>query len=394
MSKINVRSFSNENEDGAPDIVGVSTFSSTAYFVPTKGTTAQRPSDHVEVGSIRFNTDTANLEYYRGHTIGWSQFELIDPELGGGTGSNTGLGTRAVLPGGSSSPDPQSESMSFVTISTLGNTQDFGDLAAGQNANAGLSSRTRGLSIGGSLASPVGRVNTIEFFTFASLGNAANFGDMTVVRAELGSTSNNVRGIAAGGSPGPSNVMEYVTITSTGNTVDFGDVAVAREGLSQGCISNGTRGIFIGGNSPTFINNIEFVTIMTTGNTSDFGDISFPNTRQAGCCSSTRGLFAGGYKESSPNTVNTIEFITIATTGNSSDFGDLTAVRSNLGGASSPTRGVFVGGGVTPNTVNTIDFVEIATLGNAVDFGDTDVAGSTNGVIRPTGTSSNGHGGL
>ena len=70
MSKINVRSFSNENEDGAPDIVGVSTLSATSYFVPTKGTTAQRPSDHVEVGSIRFNTDTANLEYYRGHTIG------------------------------------------------------------------------------------------------------------------------------------------------------------------------------------------------------------------------------------------------------------------------------------------------------------------------------------
>ena len=83
MSKINIRDFYNENEDGAPDIVGVSTFSSTAYFVPTKGTTAQRPSDHVEVGSIRFNTDTSNLEYYRGHTLGWSQFELIDPDLGG-----------------------------------------------------------------------------------------------------------------------------------------------------------------------------------------------------------------------------------------------------------------------------------------------------------------------
>ena len=26
MSKINVRSFSNENEDGAPDLVGISTF--------------------------------------------------------------------------------------------------------------------------------------------------------------------------------------------------------------------------------------------------------------------------------------------------------------------------------------------------------------------------------
>ena len=62
MSKINVRSFSNENEDGAPDLVGISTFSATSYFVPSKGNTAQRPSDHVEGGSIRFNTDTKNLE--------------------------------------------------------------------------------------------------------------------------------------------------------------------------------------------------------------------------------------------------------------------------------------------------------------------------------------------
>ena len=118
MSKINIRSFSNENDDGAPDIVGVSTFSSTAYFVPTKGTTAQRPSDHVEVGSIRFNTDTSNLEYYRGHTIGWSQFELIDPELGGGTGSNTGLGTRGIISGGHT--PSVTNVIQYITISTLG----------------------------------------------------------------------------------------------------------------------------------------------------------------------------------------------------------------------------------------------------------------------------------
>ena len=128
MSKINIRDFHNENEDGAPDIVGVSTFSSTAYFVPTKGTTAQRPSDHVEVGSIRFNTDTSNLEFYRGHTLGWSQFELIDPELGGGTGSNTGLGTRGIISGGHT--PSVTNVIQYITISTLGNSQDFGDLIA------------------------------------------------------------------------------------------------------------------------------------------------------------------------------------------------------------------------------------------------------------------------
>ena len=55
---------------------------------------------------------------------------------------------------------------------------------------------------------------------------------------------------------------------------------------------------------------------------------------------------------------------------------------------------MFAGGRPGPSAHNVINFVEIATTGNAVDFGDTDVAGATNGVIRPTGTSSNGHGGL
>ena len=84
----------------------------------------------------------------------------------------------------------------------------------------------------------------------------------------------------------------------------------------------------------------------------------------------------------------------IASTGDAADFGDLTSARYNCGGASSPTRGLFLGGQPGPNGVNIIDFVEIATLGNAADFGDTDVVGADNGVIRPTGTSSNGHGGL
>ena len=126
MSQINIRNLSNENDDGSPEIVGVSTFSATSFFVPPKGSTEERPSD-CEPGSIRFNTDTANLEYFRGKTIGWSQFELVTPNLGGGTGSNTGLGTRLLFMGGSGSTDV----IEFLTISTLGNTQDFGNLIAG-----------------------------------------------------------------------------------------------------------------------------------------------------------------------------------------------------------------------------------------------------------------------
>ena len=131
---------------------------------------------------------------------------------------------------------------------------------------------------------------------------------------------------------------------------------------------------------------------MSTGNSTDFCDLVAVMSRQANCCSSTRGLISGGQN---PATTNTIQFVTIATTGDSADFGDMTSERSNHGAASSPTRGLFVAGSnPSGNAVNVIDFVEIATTGNAADFGDTDVAGMTNGIIRPTGTSSNGHGGL
>ena len=123
MSQINIRNLSNENDDGSPEIVGVSTFSATSFFVPPKGSTAERPSD-CEPGSIRFNTDTANLEYFKGKTLGWRQFDLINPNLGGGTGSNTGLGTRGIFGGGTKTGSAVNE-IRFITVSTMGADQDF-----------------------------------------------------------------------------------------------------------------------------------------------------------------------------------------------------------------------------------------------------------------------------
>ena len=166
MSQINVRNLSNENDDGSPEIVGVSTFSATSFFVPPKGSTAERPSD-CEPGSIRFNTDTSNLEYFRGKTLGWSHFELVNPNLGGGTGSNTGLGTRMLTAGGFGSPS-DTDVIQFTTISTLGNSQDFGDLNEDLYSSAACSSRTRFVALGGYHA-PSNIRNTIQFNTFASV---------------------------------------------------------------------------------------------------------------------------------------------------------------------------------------------------------------------------------
>ena len=394
MSKINVRNFSNENNDGAPDMVGVTTFSATSYFVPTRGTTAQRPSDHVEVGSLRYNYDIKNLEYYRGNTIGWSQFDLIDPDLGGGTGSNTGTGTRGLIMGGFGGGDPTAEEIQFITISTLGDAQDFGELLQGsQAAFSGLGNRTDAFYAGGSQV-PAG-LNVIQKITVASTGNAVDYGDTTVGnRAGGAGLSNQIRAILAGGNVGSpaSNVIEYFSMIQSGNSIDFGDLSGAGEGL-EGSVNSSTRGLIYGVGSYG-ANTIEYITISTLGNSIDFGDLIQGVGDAAGGCNSTRGIIGGGLGPSPVNQTNIIQFVTIATLGNSQDFGDLTQNRNGFGAMSSSTRTVFAGGSVFPTHFNVMDKVEILTTGNAVDFGDLSNTGVTDGAIFHSNAVSNGHGGL
>ena len=379
MSKINVRSFSNENEDGAPDLVGITTFSATSYFVPTRGTTAQRPSDHVESGSIRFNTDTKNLEYYRGKTIGWSQFELIDPDLGGGTGSNTGLGTR-MLAGGGDTPS-YVNNIDFLTISTFGDAQDFGDLTTASTGAGGSASRTRGLFTNRRVSGSPAYTNEIDFVTIASTGNAQDFGDSTLANGYNRALSSQIRSLGLAYSS--VNTINYVTIATTGNAVDFGDQTGVLEG-GAACASS-TRGIVAGGGN---LANIDFVTIMTTGNAQDFGDLSAAATGGTGLSNSTRGVFKIGFQSSK---TNAMEFITIATKSNSTDFGDAVNLPYSLASGASPTRGIFAGGS-SPSSpypkTNVIQKIEILTQGDAVDFGDLNFGASHTAGLT------NGHGGL
>ena len=381
MSKINIRSFSNENEDGAPDLVGITTFSATSYFVPTRGTTIQRPSEHVEVGSLRYNTDTKNLEFYRGDTIGWSSFELIDTDLGGGTGSNTGVGTRAVLGSGEA---PHGDTIDFLTISTFGDSTDFGNLTQERMSGGSMgSSETRGIFAGGQHPSPFTFFNIIDFVTIASTGDATDFGDLENKAYNVSGMSTRTRGVAACGQKGPSfaavNTIEFINISTTGDANDFGDLSTVRT-LVAGAASS-TRGLFAGGHDTT--NVIDYITISSTGDALDFGDLQSGAARKGmlSCSNSTRAVFAGG---ETPSNSNIIDFVTIATLGDGQNFGDLTFVTNTSSGTSSPTRGIFAGG-----SADTIDKVEILTTGDAVDFGNLG-----RGSSRCYGAFSNGHGGL
>ena len=117
MSEVRVNNLSNENNTGGPTISGITTYSSTHFFVPPQGDTASRPSS-CPSGSLRFNTDTAHLEYYRGDTIGWVEVEAeLTSPLGGGSNSNEGLGNRGLFMGGNPNSSPNhSNEIDFLTI--------------------------------------------------------------------------------------------------------------------------------------------------------------------------------------------------------------------------------------------------------------------------------------
>ena len=68
----------------------------------------------------------------------------------------------------------------FITISSDGNSVDFGDLSSTLQGAAGAASSTRGLFMGG-FTSP-GNVDTISYVEIATKGNSADFGNLTVAR--------------------------------------------------------------------------------------------------------------------------------------------------------------------------------------------------------------------
>ena len=75
-------------------------------------------------------------------------------------------------------------------------------------------------------------VDTIDYVTISSLGNASDFGDIVTAKGFMGAgVSNGPRGTFAGGGGAPSfsNIIDYVTIASLGNATDFGDITVSRD---------------------------------------------------------------------------------------------------------------------------------------------------------------------
>lgn len=202
--------------------------------------------------------------------------------------------TRGVFGGGYNSSNTTVNTIDYVTIASVGNATDFGDLTQIRYGLAGCSSSTTALFGGGYNFSGSFNVwNIIDYITIASLGNATDFGDLTEQALNNAACSSSTRGIfAEGQGPAPSytptNTISYVTIASAGNATDFGDLTAGYY-AGAGCSST-VRGAFaVGANSGGAMTNIiEYITIASTGNATDFGDLT--TTRyQLAACSNTNG---------------------------------------------------------------------------------------------------------
>ena len=149
----------------------------------------------------------------------------------------------------------------YITWANQGNAQDFGNCLntnTGEISTHGCESTTRGVLMGGRLGSSnnYNFIETMEYITFSSNGNAQEFGDHYTygLQQSYGSgrgpegnyqgagMSDGTRGEFWGGvvpdDSYPHRIsttgIQYITIASTGNSTDAGNLTEARHHMHTG----------------------------------------------------------------------------------------------------------------------------------------------------------------
>ena len=253
----------------------------------TRGISAGGSNPAGRVDNIEFITMAST-----GNSIDFGG-DLTDARYGIAPGSN---GTRGIFAGGNIGPAGPSvtDIIDYITIQSTGvDAQDFGDLQTARQYPAGSAcSSTRQVIAAGQTPAPTS-FNTIDYITMSTLGNGADFGDLSNDARNQncgGISSNSVRGIIMAGSSGASltDHIEYITIATLGNSQDFGNLPSAG---SNGALSaSSTRAVRLGNASPSYLNTISYVQIMSTGDALDFGDLSVPVAYQGACSNGHGGL--------------------------------------------------------------------------------------------------------
>ena len=189
--------------------------------------------------------------------------------------------TRAIHFAGTSPSSQTDARILYVTIQADGNSIDFGDLVNSYNFRYGAATgnKTRAIAAGGRQEPGSAGVNTMQFVTMATTGNAQDFGDLTkATDTSSGSTSNGTRAvIAVNFAPSyTEKSLDQIRPASGGNSYAFGELSIGRhDGHTNSCLSNSTRGFFVGGTTSNnvYTNVMDHITFETEGTAVDFGDL-------------------------------------------------------------------------------------------------------------------------
>ena len=340
--------------------------------------------DRITVATTGNATDFGDLSRFKDNTAGNSN------------------GTRATFSGGSTNTGSNVtlDVIDYVTVATPGNASDFGDLLAVNESAAATSGGAggggggssfwggdRGIYLGGYYGA---RLTTISYLNMTTTGNTADFGDLTKGRNNLCAASNGTRVFAVGGQTGntaetdDNNRLDYITTATLGNATDAGNLDYYTYGATAA--GNTTRSIIFGGyqyNSSSRVDTIQYFDPANPAGTTDFGDIASGHSRYGAACSSATRALTGGCDAASNMPEDRIEYVTIDTPSNSTSFGDLYTNIFELSATSDETRGLWLGGLENSSIPPTdrIQYVTMDTTGNATDFGnltDNDYARYTN----------------
>ena len=237
---------------------------------------------------------TTNIDYFTFSSKGGAQ-DFGSFEEAGFEKSGASNNTRGLFFGSSVAPSSKNY-IEYVTIATTGDAADFGDMTDIKGSSATCGSPTRALICGGNnidAPSTYGhpRWEAVGYVTISTTGNAENFGEMIFGGAGgmgSGQCGSSTRGILLEGGPGPAaaNTISYISISSLGNSVNFGDRTVSKNQIA--CMSSGTRAVF-GGAGAADTNVIDYVTIASTGNATDFGDLPVATWGYIAGCSDVNG---------------------------------------------------------------------------------------------------------
>ena len=163
---------------------------------------------------------------------------------GGGGASNICNSVRAINCG-NLYPTNGYNKLETFNIPTTGNGVFFGNLQQPNNWEnfAGGGNSIRGVFAGGYVY-PSGFTSIIEYITIATLGDSQEFGDLTSAKPLGDSGASNPTRIVFGGGQDPAgtNATEYISLATGGNAVDFGDLTQARY-RRPGVVSNSHGGL-------------------------------------------------------------------------------------------------------------------------------------------------------